>query len=145
MDSTKQNANGSSSKQTDQAESSPQSMQEWVDKVARLQLDLNKLKGKTSKPVVDLSTGKPLGPLPQLLATVKRQHGWLSRFVPDPAYSDRATLGDFYKRQQRVYVCLPHVSAEMMLAAATIVTVVLEQALLCNAVCSVAVAALVAF
>jgi hypothetical protein len=69
-----------------------------------------------------------MAPLPQLLT---KQHGLSPRFLPDPAFSKKATLRDFLKLQQRVYVCLPHVSGQLMLIAATAVLVV-EQALLCK-------------
>jgi hypothetical protein len=45
-----------------------------------------------------------------VLVKVKANKGWLPRAVADPAYSSSAKLEDFYRCEQAIYVCLPHVS-----------------------------------
>lgn len=96
----------SSSSSTD-APGQRASTKDWLDEQAGKQLNLEDMGCVKGSPVADLRTGRPKVPL---LVKVQRNRGWLPRAVTDPAYSTDATLEDFYRYEQRIYVCLPHVS-----------------------------------
>lgn len=102
-------ARGNSSSTDPQSDNVP--TKAWLDDQVRQLLNLEGLGCTRKDPVVHLRTGRPKSPLPPVLAKVQQNHGWLPKIVPDPAYSENPTLENFYRHEQRVFVCLPHVSA----------------------------------
>lgn len=63
----------------------PGSRSALLDKRVREQLKLSAPGYGKHNPVVNLRTGRPVSPLPGVLAKVKGNHGWLPRLVKDPA------------------------------------------------------------
>jgi hypothetical protein len=102
-----------------------------VDDEVRKKVNLKALGCEKGDAIVNLRNGRPKSPLPAIFAEVKARHGWFAALVDDPAYSKNATVEDFYRHEQRVYMCLPHVSAVCSLAAAIVLLVVVEQQYAC--------------